>query len=100
MPVRVKEWQQTLTGELREHLVSKLVSAIRPGQCFTPYDPTLQNLVAYAKNVESKIFDMANSRPEYYHLLAEKVYLIQKVLAEERQNASLLEDQLQVLQLE
>jgi hypothetical protein len=81
----LQDWHKLVTQELRNNLASKLIYAIFPSPGATAtQDPRLHDLITYARNVEKEMFEVANDREEYYHLLAEKVYKIQKELQERK----------------
>jgi hypothetical protein len=83
-----KPWHENINTEMRKHLVQKIIQTIFPTQDHNIYrDPRLSNLVNYAIKTECEMYEQANDQEEYFHLLAEKIYKIQKEF-EEKQRMS------------
>lgn len=80
-----KDWQQTITYDLRNYLVHKLVEAVFPTSGMTTTrNERMSNLISSARNVEDAFYEMAKSRSEYYCLLIERICAYQKRLEEQQ----------------
>merc|ERR1711915_253810 len=96
-----KNWHSTVTHELRTHLVNKMVQTIAPDRgVMNVMDQRMNKVVDYAKGAENEIFEMANSRAEYYHRFAELIYNIQMNLKEKEEKRRQAEAELGQAQLQ
>lgn len=78
-PRQMKPWHEKITTEMRRHLIQKIIQTIFPTQDQKIYsDPRLNNLVNYAVRTECDMYEAAKDQEEYFHLLAERIYKIQK----------------------
>ncbi|CAL1294196.1 unnamed protein product [Larinioides sclopetarius] len=84
-PTTSKDWRQSVTVDFRHHLVQKMVQEIFPRiNASTLLDRRMVTLVQYACKIEECMFAAANSKEEYFHLIAGKICVIQKELKEKR----------------
>jgi E1A/CREB-binding protein len=83
-----KQWHLTVSSQLRDHLLLKLYKTVLPtiDTQLSPnlFDPRIQKLISYLRQIEKDFFIMADSRNKYYQMLAEKIFVIQKELKEKR----------------
>ncbi|KAI3413235.1 protein of unknown function (DUF902) [Globodera pallida] len=84
-PNRPRDWHASITPDLRNHLVGKLVKAIFPyPDAAAVRDHRIRDLLFYARKVEKDMFEAANDKEAYYHMVADKIYMLQKELQEKK----------------
>merc|ERR1712168_510832 len=84
-PKITKPWHQEVGPELRDYLVNKLVQNMFPKVKKVPSNDTrISKLFAFARKIEVSMLEEADSRLEYLHLIAVKIYWIRKDLEEKR----------------
>lgn len=81
-----KDWHHLVSHDLRNHFILKIVETLNPKannqNCFTEQFSTL---FVYSKGVENKLFMLANSKIEYFHFIAQKLYKIEQDLLQQNQ---------------
>lgn len=70
-----KDWHQSVSQDLRQGLIHKIVQTIFPTiDIDMARDSRVDNLFAYAEQIENEMYNLANSKEEYYLLLVEEIY--------------------------
>ncbi len=70
---------------MRKHLIQKIIQTIFPTPDENTYkDARMSSLVQYAYRTEYEMYEQAKDQEDYFHLLAERIYKIQKELEEKR----------------
>jgi hypothetical protein len=76
-------WQQALTLEKRRYLIKKIVKTLlevdrqRPALNLKIF---INDFIKYSIHIEYEMFSKANDLEDYFHLLAERIYLSQNRL--------------------
>ncbi|KAK7096826.1 hypothetical protein V1264_003884 [Littorina saxatilis] len=84
-PTTRKDWHAQVKQDLRCHAVSRIICAIFPKpKPESLRDIRMNNIVAYARKVEGDMYETANDKGEYFHLLAEKFSKIRRGMIQMR----------------
>lgn len=85
--VTAKDWHKSITSDTRNRFIDKLVQTL-----FLTRDPMVMPhqrmpIIVFVKKFEGDAFEKADSKSEYYHLMAKQAVKIKKEL-EEMQKAN------------
>lgn len=75
-----KDWQKSITHDHRSFLLQKLLKT--QSSAPNPSDRRIQNLIMHIKRVESRMFEVANSKSEYYQLWVKRIERLRRGLEE------------------
>lgn len=77
-----KDWHKSITRDHRSFLLQKLLQTQTPMP--DPSDRRIQNLIVHIRRVEGRMFEVANSKSEYYQLWVKRVERLRRGLEERR----------------
>ncbi|CAH0401673.1 unnamed protein product [Chilo suppressalis] len=91
--VVLKEWHNTVTDGLRDHLVNKLLRSItaKSSDAVFNVDDVPVPIVNKLMEIENAYYLAADSRSQYYHMLAVTIYKIQEYLSQKREQQQTLD---------
>ncbi|GMT18267.1 hypothetical protein PFISCL1PPCAC_9564, partial [Pristionchus fissidentatus] len=85
-PSIVKSWHSKISVEVRNHLIGKLVNVLLPNpdlaKCRDQNEST--DIILFSRKAEQTFWETADTKLEYYRLLAQKMYAVDKELQETR----------------
>ena len=74
------QWRQSITIEMRKNLIQTILKTLIPEKDKQKIylHPRFANLIELAANAEYEIYEKAHNLEEYFYLLAEFIYIIEK----------------------
>lgn len=82
----IKPWHDCINQEMRKHLIRKMIQSIIHchDESSQKQSDAISRITDFAKKVEREIYENAVDLDQYFHLIAQKIYKIQKEIEEKR----------------
>lgn len=81
-----KDWHKSISSDTRNRFIDKLVQTLFPSSDSMVMPHRQMPMIVFVKKFEGDAFEKADSKSEYYHLMAKEAVKIKKELEETRKS--------------